>query len=547
MRRVTWRYLLALVGVLAVYVATGKLGLQLATVNASTTAVWPPTGIAIAAALLLGPRVWPALFTGALLVNLTTSGDLASSVGIALGNTLEGLLGAALATRFANGPRAFLHLATVVRFALVALVAPVASATIGVASLALSGMAPPSDLAAVWGTWWIGDVTGALIVAPLIVVWATPTPRLRHGGDRAEAVALAAATAAIVLVGFSRLSPLASRDPLGFLTYPVLAWAAFRFGPRGAASLVGALALLGVGASTFGGPVGAGDPAHALVLLQSFMAVASVTSLTLAAAVLEREVAERSRLATEERLRIAEENKVRARDEFLSIAAHELRTPLTSIQLAVQYFQREMNAARFPTNLAVARAVSAIGSQSERLGSLVGQLLDTVRVQTDRLDLLASEQDVVALVVRIADEAQAMSPRHEIVVDAPLPVSAVVDPIRIEQVVRNLIDNAVKFSPAGRIDVGVASEGDGLVIAVRDRGPGIAPVDRPRIFERFYQAQPDRAVGGLGLGLHVSRHIVERHGGAIAAEFPEGGGTRMVVKLPRGVAASAPAFAEVAS
>src|SRR5579859_2171324 len=172
MRLGSRRYLLALGVVFAAYVATGKLGLQLATVNASATAVWPPTGIAIASAILLGPRVWPALLAGAFAVNVTTSGDVASSVGIAIGNALEGLVGALLVRRFANGRLALTHVLTVVRFAaLAALVAPMVSATIGVASLVLRGFAPLADVPAVWTTWWIGDAASALIVAPLILVW----------------------------------------------------------------------------------------------------------------------------------------------------------------------------------------------------------------------------------------------------------------------------------------------------------------------------------------------------------------------------------------
>lgn len=541
MRRTSWRHVLALLAVFAAYVGTGKLGLQLATVNASATAVWPPTGIAIAALLVVGYRAWPAVAVGAFVVNATTSAAL-PSLGIAAGNTLEALAGAYLIARFANGPRAFVRLASVLRFAGVALLVPMVSATVGVATLVASGLATGSDAAAVWSTWWIGDVTGALIATPLILVWATPAPRLRGSGDRAEAIALGVAAAALVLVGFSRFSPLGTmRDPLGFLAYPVLVWAAFRFGPRGAATLVASLSLLAVGAAALGGgPFAGADPNGSLLVLQSFMAVASVTSLALAAAVVERQHAEESLRATEERLRRAEENKVAARDEFLSVAAHELRTPLTSLQLAAQYFQRHLDSARFPSTLGTLRAASAIESQTKRLAELVGLLLDTVRVQAGRMELLTSEQDVVAVATRVADDARALTGRHEIVLETPKALTAVVDPIRLEQVLRNLVDNAVKFSPGGRIVIDLAADEGTVVIGVRDHGPGIPPVDRPYVFDRFFQAREERPLGGLGLGLHVSRHIVELHGGTIAAEFPEDGGTRMVVRLPLRVAPAAP-------
>src|ERR671934_766548 len=137
------------------YLAAGKLGLKLAFVNASATAVWPPTGIALAAVLLLGYRVWPGILLGAFLVNLTTAGSAVSSLGIALGNTLEALVGGYLVNRFANGRRAFERPQDLFKFVLLAaLVATTVSATIGILSLSLTGYAAWGDFASIWSTWW---------------------------------------------------------------------------------------------------------------------------------------------------------------------------------------------------------------------------------------------------------------------------------------------------------------------------------------------------------------------------------------------------------
>src|SRR5881296_2463978 len=133
---------LSILGLAAAYFVAGKFGLSLALVNTSTTAVWPPTGIALAALLLLGLRVWPGIAIGAFLVNMTTTADLASSVGIALGNTLEAIIGAHLVNTFANGSRAFERPQNVLKFALLAAVlGTIVSATIGTISLALAGLA----------------------------------------------------------------------------------------------------------------------------------------------------------------------------------------------------------------------------------------------------------------------------------------------------------------------------------------------------------------------------------------------------------------------
>src|SRR5437867_11390831 len=165
---------LALLVVLAAaYFVAGKLGLMLAFVHSSVPAVWPPTGIALAAFLVLGYRVWPGILLGAFLVNAATAGSIASSLGIAVGNTLEGLLGAYLVNRFASGRNAFDRATDTFKFAVLAgMVSTVVSATCGVTSLALFGLADWARYGPIWLTWWLGDAAGAILVAPLLVLWS---------------------------------------------------------------------------------------------------------------------------------------------------------------------------------------------------------------------------------------------------------------------------------------------------------------------------------------------------------------------------------------
>ena len=141
--------------------------------------------------------------------------------------------------------------------------------------------------------------------------------------------------------------------------------------------------------------------------------------------------------------------------------------------------------------------------------------------------------DVAALAETVAEVARASTSRHRITVDAPASAPAFVDPLRIEQVLTNLVDNAIKYSPAGgpvAIDISFDPT-RGLRIAVTDRGIGIPPEQRPHVFDRFYQGSAEHKLGGMGLGLHISREIVRLHGGSIDAEFPAEGGTRVVVRL----------------
>ena len=157
-----------------VYALAGKFGLQLALFHPSATPVWPPTGISIAAFLLLGYWVWPAIFLGAFAVNVTTAGSTVSSLAIATGNTLEGLIGALLINYFANGRRCFAQQGDTLKFVLLAAIFSTAvSATFGVTSLALGGYAAWQNYGSIWITWWLGDVVGALIVTPAIVLWVS--------------------------------------------------------------------------------------------------------------------------------------------------------------------------------------------------------------------------------------------------------------------------------------------------------------------------------------------------------------------------------------
>ena len=144
-------------GLAVLYFAAAKLGLLLAAISPSATPVWPPTGIAFAACLVLGYRVWPAIFVGAFLANLTTAGSVGTSLAIAAGNTLEALAGAYLVNRLANGPRVFDRARDIFAFVgLAALASTTISATIGLTSLSLAGYARWAEFAPIWLTWWLG-------------------------------------------------------------------------------------------------------------------------------------------------------------------------------------------------------------------------------------------------------------------------------------------------------------------------------------------------------------------------------------------------------
>jgi signal transduction histidine kinase len=221
------------------------------------------------------------------------------------------------------------------------------------------------------------------------------------------------------------------------------------------------------------------------------------------------------------------------RDTFLDAIGHELRAPVATLLLASQLLLREIEAPCVETSDRREYLVRAVNLQAEKLAKLIAYLLDVSRSGTGSLPLDLHETDLVALVETAVKNAQAVTDRHQIRMDAPTAVSAAVDAARIEQVLVNLLDNAIKYSPAGgEIVVEVTrSHATAVQISVTDHGIGVAPERRAEMFDRFTQLH-DPAVRGLGLGLYLSRRLVELHDGRLIADFPTGGGTRLTVSLP---------------
>jgi diguanylate cyclase (GGDEF)-like protein len=283
--------LLVLVVLAAIYFIVGKLGLKLAYFHPSATAVWPPTGIALVAFLMLGYRVWPGVFLGALLVNLTTAGTLPVCLGIAAGNTLEGLLGCYLLNRFAGGKHAFETAKGVLAFVLLAaMISTTVSATFGVTSLVLGGLARWVSYGPIWLTWWLGDAVGDLVVAPLLVLWSNKAQLKWSRVRLLEVVLLLAYLFVAGQATFGNLLPGRSKNyPLEFLCVPALIWAAFRFRPRRAQLAICLLAGITIYGTLRGrGPFVRASHNESLLLAQAFVGVMAVMTLLLATVVEEQ-------------------------------------------------------------------------------------------------------------------------------------------------------------------------------------------------------------------------------------------------------------------
>src|ERR1700722_15829863 len=273
--------LIANLGVVLAYVLGGKLGLMLAFDNPSATAVWPPTGISLAPLLMLGWDVVPAIFVGAFVTNLLTAGTVLTSAGIATGNTLEAILGAALVMRFADGRDAFARSRTVLAYVASVGVATMVSALIGVTTLALGHLAPWSRFGPIAFTWWLGDVVSAITLAPLLLIWiGRPRPRIR-ALQLVEAGFLLLLMVAIwqfVFIGWP--TPFIRSRPVGYLGTPILIWAALRFGSRGAITTTAFLSAIALYGTIHGlGPFAVDTPNNSLLLLQGFIGTMTLTML----------------------------------------------------------------------------------------------------------------------------------------------------------------------------------------------------------------------------------------------------------------------------
>lgn len=284
------------IGILAlVYYVTGRLGLSLASVHPSATAIWAPAGIALAALMLWGYRVWPGIFLGAFLANVTTTPVFFTSLGIATGNTLSGVFGAWLVNRLANGRQTFDRVRHVFLFSFLAgMVSTTVSATFGVISLCMGGQADWSGFNAIWFTWWLGDAAGNLIVAPLLILWGVD-PRAHWSAARLlEGMLILLVVLLVGLAVFSRVFPFNLHNyPVLFLFLPILMWTAFRFGQRETATVNFMLAGIAIWGTTHGvGPFVRQSPNESLIFLQAFMGLLLVTQLGLAAVIGERKLAE---------------------------------------------------------------------------------------------------------------------------------------------------------------------------------------------------------------------------------------------------------------
>lgn len=651
-----------LVGVAAVplvYLLLGELSYKIAYYPAGNVAAWwAPSGLALAVLVRTDRQRWAplvaALSVGSAVVNSLHGLPVLRLFIRTCADVTEPLVGAWLLQKKFGRGLSLKSMREVLGFGVFGgLVGPLAGSLVfGVLisplnHLRLSTVVPTSIV-------WLGSsVLGVMLFAPPILTWRQWQAHLPRGRRLVELLSLVAVLCLLTGAMFLVPEPNATAVVLAFATFPVLAWAAVRFGPQGASRSALAISLLSLWPWS--------HMPHAplqIVALQSIYALAAFTALTLSALTTETERmkqrAEEQAFQAEESLallqtalqsapfgiafvdrqlrigrandvfatigelpsdelvghslraalpnaaaqlevlvrnvlntgepevgrdittdgerprhwlcsaypvrigqattrvgllmmdvseRIAEEQErarlfreaqeaIRIREDFLSIASHELKTPLTPLAIRLHAMRRRTEAGQPVTTEEVDKSLRSL----RQLTDLINDLLDATRIAHGRLEVHETPVPLNQLVRETADAFRDASAHHTLSVEIPEELIWVrADRQRLGQVVSNLLDNAIKYSPAGgtiRLEVHPAS--DSVELTVSDQGVGIPPEAQEKLFQRFHRAPGvERSFGGLGLGLYISRDIVERHGGRIWVESAPGLGSTFHVRIPR--------------
>jgi len=517
----------------ASYLLGGSLGLSIYPVHDLASLVWPPAGIAVAALLLWGNRLWPVIFVAAFLVNFFNGAPVLICAGIAVGNTLEALTASYLMRRigFQNW---FGRLRDSLGFIILAAFwATTVSATVGVGSLALGGLVPTADILSTWFTWWVGDVMSVLVVAPLLITWLSGRPFSRNPAEIAERIAILTSIAVItLLVSWAPFNQIGTMPLLYILIIPLI-WAGLRAGPR--------IVMLGIFLTCFiglAGLIGSGTAVstQSILLTQLLLGTITIVFLIFTSAVEERKdaiTALRKHVLNLEDAVKEISYQDQAKNEFLALLAHELRNPLAPIVSSVEMIKLEKG-----LDTPMRRMIRTIDEHINTLVRLVDDLLDTSRISQKKLKLQREPvelQRVMRRCMAVVEPLMKSRGHHFTASIPPDPLWLEADPVRLEQIVVNILNNAAKYTEhGGTVDLKVRVIDGTVEIRVHDSGIGVPAGMLEKIFEPFLQVErKDRLNAGIGIGLALTKYLTEMHGGIIEAfSSGEGQGSEFIVVLP---------------
>jgi signal transduction histidine kinase len=557
------RLILLNLAVAVAYAAAGAFGLWLGgMVDGNVTLLWPPTGIALAAAYLFGWRIWPGLCLGAFAATASTGAPLGFALITAIGNPLPAMVTVMIVRRWREGQAADLHDVTdaVLLTSVGAILTPVLSAGIGVAGLWFNGMIPLTILTKVFTSWYVGDAVGAAVLAPiLITLWQS-----LHGGGGAlwsrefrtsrasrfsrpqESLALAVATLAFCFLIVAR--GIANSELLLVAAFPLIVWAALRFDVLITTTLALLIDTFAIGSLIDGlramSAVGLSLP---IIEVQLVVVAISVTGLILAMAVAERDSAQLTQREAYERLRHETSNLADVRED-LTLANQDLQrmAEVTAHHLQEPARRMASYAERLSTQLAgklddpeAQLSLDFIGQQARYQQNMLHDVERYLAADQPRgeLALTDARQSVTALLARAQDRISAAGAKITV---GELP-PAWIDAPRLTDLFEIVLDNALqhgsaeKSALAGRqaapLHITIEGEYVGTLVryCVSDNGPGIETEYRERVFRAFERLEAGDA--GTGIGLAIVRRIAESCGGRAWIEETPGGGCSVLFEI----------------
>jgi signal transduction histidine kinase len=487
--RLRGRYLLQIAGLAASYYVAAHLGYEFEFAGPVAAIMWLPVGVAIAFLYLGGIGLWPGVLVGDLLVNDYSALPVGSAVGQTCGNVLEALVATLLMRRLIVGsPLGSVR--NLGRMVLAIAAGVAVSATVGSLSLTLGGVVDAGAAPDLWRTWWLGDFAGALVVLPAALAWYGPLPRQWSRARAIEAGLMLLAVAAVSEVAFR------SHEPVAYLVFPPLIWAALRFGARGATAAVAVAVGVAVWNTThLEGPFVFSSLSHSVLVTQLFLAAAALSTLFLAAVVAERE-AFAERLATSRaRLVEAAETERRRLRHDLHDGAQQRLTAL-AIRLGL--------------------AASDVRSAPETAEPIIEEARSEVALALEELREIAHGLHPAALNNGLAPAVRSIATRSTVpvaIVDMPSTRLDATAEATAYYVVAEAITNAQRYAQASWIEVAATWTDSTLEVAVVDNGLGGASET-------------------AGRGLEGLRHRVEALGGTFGIDSPQGAGTRVAATIP---------------
>lgn len=515
----------------AAYFGAGVGALKLAFVGEKVVVFWPPAGMAFAALWFLGPRAIPGVYLGSLAVDVVILHAWPPSLVGALGNLLAPMITTHILRRLLRRRDGQKEFSRVLAFIVIGVVlGATISASIGCFALTVIGQ-ERSPVAPMWGSWFMGDSIGVLMVAPALLLWRGLTDPASAWRTTA-APALLVIGAGAVMIGFTFIREATwTAELYKLFTFVLILSAAARYGVIGAAigSLLAAVGTVAISLMAFG-PYLRSTMFESFALFYSSLVLQAIAGLLLAAALADQATIAQAEKAAREAAEVEAANRIR----LLTAISHDVRTPLAGIMGVLQTLQRT------PYGPPQTDLVNLGLRAGATLSKIIADILEAARLEAGGIvvepapfDVGASLSDITAL---SRGRAVAKGLRLELTGLEHLPPRMIGDRVRFEQIFGNLVDNAIAYTQIGHVSILVRPRPDGnapLIVEVMDTGPGIPAGQIAKVFSGVTPApRAGQGDAGLGIGLKISDQLARLMGGAITYRSAQGGGSCFQVQLP---------------